>query len=74
MNLFLELSEGFFDSTDRRELNFCVYLSYFHDFRSREMLIHAIPLFFFYFIGFSKVFHALRAPKIMKNKTDKRKI
>ena len=40
INLFLKLSEGFFDSTDRLEIEFCVSMSYYHDFRSREMLIH----------------------------------
>ena len=49
INLFLELSEGLFDSTDRREIKFCVYLSYFHDFRSQEMLIHAHSLSFYCF-------------------------
>ena len=49
INLFLDPSEGFFDSTDRREIKFCVYLSYYHDFRSQEMLIHAHSLSFYCF-------------------------
>ena len=50
MNLFLDLSEGFFDSTDRQEIKFCVYSLIFMIFGAGRCSFMPILYLFMYFL------------------------